>query len=49
MRQDQVLLVADADLVEGVSLGEVGDRVHLAVAGIAGRFADAFSEIVTAA
>ena len=29
MRQDQVLLVADAHLVEGVALGEIGDRVHL--------------------
>ena len=41
MRQDQVLLVADADLVEGVFLGDVGDRLHLAVAGVARRFADA--------
>ncbi len=41
MRQDQVLLVADADLVEGIFLGDVGDRFHLAVAGVARRLADA--------
>ena len=41
MRQDQVLLVADADLVEGIFLGEVGDRLHLAVAGVARHLADA--------
>jgi hypothetical protein len=41
MRQDQVLLVADADLVEGVALGDIGDRIHLGVAGVAGRFAGA--------
>jgi hypothetical protein len=41
MRQDQVLLVADAHLVEGIGLGDVGHRVHLAVAGVAGNLADA--------
>ena len=41
MRQDQVLLMADADLVERVSFGDVGHRLHLAVAGIARHFADA--------
>ena len=29
MRQDQVLLVRDAQLVLRIILGEVGDRVHL--------------------
>ena len=40
MRQDQVLLVADADLVEAVALGEVGDGVHLLGGGIARDAAD---------
>ena len=40
MRQDEVLLVADAHLVEGVALGEVGDRVHLLGGGVARRAAD---------
>ena len=49
MRQDQVLLMADADLVEGVFLGEIGDRFHLAVAGVARHCRRCrFSEIVTA-
>ena len=42
VRQDQVLLVADPDLVERICLGDIGDRFHLAVAGVAGRLADAF-------
>src|SRR3546814_5241253 len=37
MRQHQVLLVADADLVVAEALGEVGDRRHLRGAGIARR------------
>ena len=40
MRQDQVLLVRDADLVVRIVLGEVGDRVHLVGAGVARRRAD---------
>ena len=40
MRQDEVLLVADADLVEAVVLGKIGDRLHLAVGGVARRPAD---------
>ena len=40
MRQHQVLLVADAQLVEGVALDDVGDGIHLLVAGIARYLAD---------
>ena len=40
MRQDQVLLVADADLAVAVALGEVGDEVHLVGGGVARRAAD---------
>ena len=40
MRQDQVLLVADAHLVVAVALGEVGDQVHLVGGGVARRAAD---------
>ena len=29
MRQHQVLLVADADLAERITIGQIGDRVHL--------------------
>ncbi len=39
MGQRQVLLVADADFAEGISVGEIGDRVHLVGGGIAGRAA----------
>ena len=39
MRQAQILLVADADFAEGISVGEIGDRVHLVGGGIAGRAA----------
>jgi hypothetical protein len=40
MRQDQVLLMADADLVEGELLGEVGDGLHLLAGGVARDAAD---------
>jgi hypothetical protein len=40
MRQHKVLLVADAELVERVALGKVGDRLHLLGRGIAGSAAD---------
>ena len=40
MRQDQVLLVADANLVERIALGEIGDQFHLAGGGVARRPAD---------
>ena len=39
MRQHQILLVADADFAERVTIGEVGDRIHLLGGGIAGRAA----------
>ena len=39
MRQRQILLVADADFAEGISVGEIGDRVHLLGGGVAGRSA----------
>src|SRR3954466_13619999 len=40
MRQSEVLLVADADLTEGVFVGEIGQRIHLLGGGIARRRAD---------
>ena len=40
MRQDEVLLVADAHLAEAVALGEVGDELHLLGGGVARRAAD---------
>ena len=40
VRQDQVLLVADADLVVAVGLGEIGDEAHLLGGGVARRAAD---------
>ena len=40
VRQDQVLLVADADLVVAVGLGEVGDEPHLLGGRVARRAAD---------
>src|SRR5215470_12010025 len=35
VRQHQVLLVADTHLAEAVAVGEIGDRVHLRIGGIA--------------
>ncbi len=40
MRQHQVLLVADADFVEGEFLGDVGDSLHLHVGRITRNAAD---------
>src|SRR6478735_6816174 len=40
MRQSEVLLVADADLAERISVGEIGERIHLLGGGIARRRAD---------
>ncbi len=40
MRQDQVLLVGNPNLVGGERLGEIGNRVHLVGAGIARHLAD---------
>src|SRR4051794_22337395 len=40
VRQSEVLLVADADLPEGISVGEIGERIHLLGGGIARRRAD---------
>src|SRR3954454_20722135 len=40
MRQSEVLLVAPADLTEGVFVGEIGERIHLLGGGIARRRAD---------
>ena len=39
MRQDQVLLVADADFAERITVGKIGDRIHLLGGRIAGRAA----------
>ena len=47
MRQDQVLLVADADFVEGIFLGEIGNGIHLASLASPGMPPIGFSEIVT--
>jgi hypothetical protein len=49
MRQDDVLLVADAQLVMAVALGEVGKRAHLIRRGIARRAPWALSETETMA
>lgn len=40
MRQDDVLLVADADFIEGIFRSNVGDEFHLLVGRIAGNTAD---------
>src|SRR4051812_15668483 len=40
MRQRQVLLVAHANLTEGIFVGEIGERIHLLGGGIARRRAD---------
>ncbi|MBA7473740.1 hypothetical protein ES707_09084 [subsurface metagenome] len=40
MRQRQVLLMADADFAEGISVREIGQRIHLIGGGIARRAAD---------
>src|SRR5262245_53714722 len=42
VRQYQVLLVADAHLIEGEALRQLGDRLHLGGRGIAGNAADRF-------
>lgn len=47
MRQDQVLLVADTDLVEGILLGDVCNSLHLRVGRVPGMPPIGFSEIVT--
>ena len=41
VRQHQILLVGDADFVESIFFGKVGDGFHLAVGDVARRFADA--------
>ncbi len=41
VRQDQVLLVGDADVVLAEALGEVGHDLHLLGGGVPGGFADA--------
>src|SRR6266702_403367 len=40
MRQRQVLLMAHADLAEGIFVGEIGERIHLLGGGITRRRAD---------
>ena len=40
VRQHQILLVGDADLAEGILLGQIGDGVHLLGGGVARRPAD---------
>ncbi|MNY68766.1 hypothetical protein D3C86_2065880 [compost metagenome] len=40
MRQDQVLLVADTDLVEGILLGDVCNSLHLRVGRVPRNAAD---------
>ena len=40
MRQRQVLLMADADFAERITVGKIGERIHLLGGGIAGRGAD---------
>jgi hypothetical protein len=49
MRQHQVLLVGDADLVVGELLGQPRHRIHLVGGRIAGNSADRLQEIVTMA
>ena len=39
VRQHQILLVADADFAERITVGEIGDGVHLLRGGVAGRAA----------
>ena len=49
MGQREILLVADADFAEGISLGKIGDRIHLVGGGVAGGPPTGFSDSTTMA
>jgi len=42
MRQDQILIVADAEFAEAVAVGDFGDRIHLIRGQVARRAAFGF-------